>query len=114
MAREWFANRPYTGLPVNVPHISSSQRLVMVHDEGGEMKVLFSKEEGGTTRLPACLIHRDTLFSRVDHMTTLDSAVKVSECIINCQVKLAVSRNLLREKFMGFVVICTKLLFPIP
>ncbi len=79
VAKEWFATRPYTELPVAVPHISSSQRLVLVHDKDGEVKVLISKTEGGTTRLPACLIHRETLFSRVDHRETLDRAVKVSQ-----------------------------------
>ncbi|XP_064395106.1 8-oxo-dGDP phosphatase NUDT18-like [Halichondria panicea] len=77
-ATEWFANRPYTGLPVAVGHVSSSQRLLIVQDIGQELKVLVSRIEGGTTRLPSCLIHRDTLFSRVDHNSTLDSAVKVS------------------------------------
>ena len=55
LAIPWFESRPFSGLPVAVGHVSSSQRLVLVHDDGRELRVLLAKEEGGTTRLPVCM-----------------------------------------------------------
>ena len=74
-AARWFESRPFSGLPVAVGHVSSSQRLVLVHDDGRELRVLLAKEEGGTTRLPVCLVQRDTLFKKAE--SDVDRTVKV-------------------------------------
>ena len=34
VARDWYQQRSFTGLPVQVGHVSSSLRLVVVHSEG--------------------------------------------------------------------------------
>ncbi len=54
-ADEWFKKPVYYGLPVPVGHVSSSQRMVLVHEARAELSVLVGKELGGSTRLPVCL-----------------------------------------------------------
>ncbi len=56
-AGEWFERRLFVGLPVLVGHTSSSQRMVLVHDDGQTMVVLTRQEGGGSTSLPVCLLH---------------------------------------------------------
>ncbi len=60
-AGEWFERRLFVGLPVAVCHSSSSQRMVMAHDDGQTLHVLTSGQESGRgcTALPVCLYGRE-------------------------------------------------------
>ncbi len=75
-AGEWFKKPLFSGLPVLVGHVSSSQRVVLVHDGSEELCVLVSKESGGSIQLPVCLFSRDMHFDN-----SIDTLIKVRKML---------------------------------
>ena len=61
--RQWYERKPFHSLPVDVAHVSSSLRLVVVNcakkkkETGGEVSVLMSSgaAAGSTTALPVAV-----------------------------------------------------------
>ena len=62
--RQWYERKPFHSLPVDVAHVSSSLRLVLVNcGESGkkkkepveEVSVLMSSGAGGSTSLPVAI-----------------------------------------------------------
>lgn len=62
--RQWYERKPFHSLPVDVAHVSSSLRLVLVNcgesgkkkkETGGEVSVLMSSRAGGSTSLPVAI-----------------------------------------------------------
>ena len=60
IAGKWYsAGKPYRGIPTAVGHVSSSLRLVTVHETPSHgLEVLVTRGEGaeGQSRLPVCLL----------------------------------------------------------
>ena len=58
--RQWYERKPFHSMPVDVAHVSSSLRLVLVNcgesgkkkEIGGEVSVLMSSGAGSSTSLP--------------------------------------------------------------
>ena len=62
--RQWYENKPFHSMPVNVPHVSSSLRLVLVNcgesgkkkkEMGGEVSVLMNSGAGSSTSFPVAV-----------------------------------------------------------
>ena len=62
--RQWYENKPFHSMPVDIPHVSSSLRLVLVNcgesgkkkkEMGGEVSVLMNSGAGSSTSLPVAV-----------------------------------------------------------
>ena len=74
IASKWYETRPYICLPVPVGHVSSSLRLLLVHDDRRVLRVLVAKEGGGSTRLPISLCSHQTI-----GQVLVDNTIKVRD-----------------------------------